>query len=97
MAVLRRIDWTARAERDLDELYNFVLERWTIREANKLLDMVQEFEQFISRWPYGFKRSERNKHHRLGLVHRNTTAVYRVFRDRIVILTLFDSRSNAPR
>lgn len=62
-----------------------------------MLDLVQEFEVFVARWPNGFKRSQRNKHHRLGLVHRNTTAVYRVYRDRIVIIAMFDNRSNTQR
>lgn len=95
MAALRRVEWSARAERDLDRLYAFVLERWTQREADHLLDMVQEFEALIARWPNGFKRSQRNKHHRLGLVHRNTSAVYRVYRDRVVIVTMFDNRSDS--
>jgi plasmid stabilization system protein ParE len=97
MAEPRKVEWTARAERDLDRIHAFVLERWTQREADHLLDLVQEFERLIVRWPNGFKRSKRSKHHRLGLVHRNTTAVYRVYRDRVVIVTLFDNRSNAPR
>ena len=58
-----------------------------------MLDLVQEFEVLIARWPNGFRRSQRNKHHRLGFVHRNTTAVYRVFRDRVVIIAMFDNRS----
>ena len=60
MAALRRVEWSARAERDLDRLYAFVLERWTEREADHLLDMVQEFEALVARWPNGFKRSQRN-------------------------------------
>ena len=97
MAAPRKVEWTARAERDLERIHAFVLEQWSQREADRLLDLVQEFEVLISLWPNGFKRSRRNKHHRLGFVHRNTTAVYRVFRDRVVIITMFDNRSNAPR
>ena len=97
MAAPRRIEWTRRAERDLERIHDFVLDLWTKREADRLLDLVQDFEVFVARWPNGFKRSQRNKLHRLGLVHRNTTAVYRVYRDRIVIIALFDNRSNAKR
>ena len=93
MAAPRKVEWTARAERDLDRIHAFVLERWSQREADHLLDLVQEFEMLIARWPNGFRRSQRNKHHRLGFVHRNTTAVYRVFRDRVVIIAMFDNRS----
>ena len=94
MAAPRSVEWTARAERDLDRLVAFVLEHWSQREADHLLDMVQEFEALIARWPNGFRRSQRNKHHRLGFVHRNTSAVYRVYRDRVVIVAMFDNRSD---
>lgn len=97
MAAPRKVEWTARAERDLERIHRFVLERWSLREADHLLDLVQEFESLIARWPNGFKRSRRNKHHRLGFVHRNTTAVYRVYRDRVVIVALFDNRSGASK
>lgn len=97
MAAPRRIEWTERAERDLERIHAFVLERWSEREATHLLDLVQEFEWFVARWPHGFKRSQRHPHHRLGFVHRNTTAVYRAYRDRVVIIAMFDNRTNAPR
>jgi len=97
MAALRRVEWTAQAERDLEAVHAFVLERWSEREANHLLDLVQEFEALVARWPFGYKRAHHDKDLRLGLVHRNTTAVYRVFPDRVVIITVFDNRSNTPR
>jgi plasmid stabilization system protein ParE len=97
MAGLRRIEWTARAERDLAGIHEFILQKWTAKEADIFLGQVIDFERHIAKWPNSFRRSERHRHHRLGLVHRNTMAVYRVFRDRIVIITLFDMRSNSPR
>ena len=97
MGAPRRVEWTARAERNLAGIHEFILEKWTVRGADAFLGQVIDFERRIAMWPNSFRRSERNKHHRLGLVHRNTMAVYRVFRDRIVILTLFDTRSSAPR
>lgn len=95
MAASRSVEWTARAERDLERIHAFILSRWSEREADRLLDLVQQFELFVVLWPSGFRRSAQNKHLRLGFVHWNTTAVYRVYRDRIVIVALFDKRSNA--
>jgi len=97
MAAPRKVEWTVRAERDLELIHAYVLEHWSQREADHLLDLVQEFEVLIALWPNGFKRSQRHKAHRLGFVHRNTTAVYRVYRDRVVIIAMFDNRSNALR
>lgn len=92
-----KVEWTARAEVDLDRIHTFILEHWSSREADRFLNLFQEFELLIAQWPNGFKRSANNTDLRLGLVHRNTSTVYRVFRDRVVIITLFDNRSNVPR
>ncbi|MBK8947868.1 MAG: type II toxin-antitoxin system RelE/ParE family toxin [Flavobacteriales bacterium] len=97
MAAPRKVEWTSRAEHDLEAIHAFVLENWSQREADHLLDLVQEFEKLIALWPNGFKCSQRSKKLRLGFVHRNTTAVYRVYRDRVVIVAMFDNRSSVPR
>ena len=39
MAALRRVEWTERAEGDLERIYG-----WTDREADCLLELVQEIE-----------------------------------------------------
>ena len=92
-----KIEWTERAVNDVASIHTFLLREWSEREAERFLDDVHVFERLIAQWPQGFKRSLRNKHLRLGIVHRNTMAVYRVFRNRIVIVTVFDSRSSASR
>ncbi|MBS1583317.1 MAG: type II toxin-antitoxin system RelE/ParE family toxin [Bacteroidetes bacterium] len=90
-----KIEWTERAAADVASIHAFLLRGWGEREAERFLDDVQTFERLIAQWPRGFKRSLRNKHLRLGIIHRNTLAVYRVFQHKVVILTVFDSRSDA--
>ena len=97
MGATRKVEWTARAERDLKGIHDFIELNWTAREAEEFLLRVRAFEGYIAKWPNGFRRSERNRNTKLGLVHRHTMAVYRVFRDRIVVITLFDTRSHASR
>ena len=91
MAGPRKVEWTARAERDLKDIHDFIAVKWTAREAEEFLALVRAFEGYIARWPNGFRRSERNKHLRLGLVHGYIMAVYRVFRDRVVVSTWCDT------
>ena len=97
MGALRRVEWTARAERDLAGIHDFILQKWTSKEADNFFGQVVDFEERIATWPNSFRRSERNKRHRLGLIHRHTMAVYRVHSERVVIITLFDTRSSTPR
>ena len=95
MAAKRNINWSKRAINDLDIIYNYLLEEWTIKEANEFLDLVDEFVHLIKIYPEAFAVSFKNKNCRLGLIHKNITAVYMIRGNYIDIITLFDNRSNS--
>lgn len=78
MAAKHKVEWSKRAVADLDQLYNNLLEYWTPKEANLFLDMTQEFEQLVATHPEVFSASRKYKSVRLGLIHKNVTAVYTV-------------------
>jgi len=70
------IVWTPRAKNDLARIHSFILKKWSYREAENLLGFIEDFEGLISNYPQAFRRSVAYSGLRLGLVHRNTTAVY---------------------
>lgn len=78
MAAKHKIVWSDRAVKDLDLVYNCLREEWSTKEAETLLDLVQEFERLISHYPDAFTLSKKYRHCRLGLIHRNLTAVYNI-------------------
>jgi len=94
MAGRLKVEWASRAVHDVDRILAFIRKNWSEGHADRFLDQLAAFEELISRWPRGFKRSQKRKSYRLGLVHRHTTAVYKVHKDRIVIITVFDNRSD---
>lgn len=76
MAANLSIEWSFRAISDLDRLYTNLLEIWTPKEANIFLDLVQEFEFLVCRYPEAFSTSVKKKNCRLALIHKNVSAVY---------------------
>ncbi len=78
MAAEYRIIWSEQAVKDLQEIYDFILLRWSLKEAERLLDQVKEFEEVIGVYPEGFKLSNAVEGVRIGHIHQNTTAVYRI-------------------
>ena len=94
MAVEYRVIWSEEAVSDLQEIYDFVLRNWSVKEAERLLDLVKEFEDVISIYPEGFKPSNSVDGVRIGHIHQNTTAIYRIQEKSIEIVTLFDNRQN---
>ncbi len=87
-----KVEWSNRARNDLDRIYHFILEQWTVREAEAMLDIVHDFEQLVSVSPLIFKRSPTFPYCHLATVHRNLSIVYRFDGETVFILTLFDNR-----
>ncbi len=94
MEELLNIEWSEIAALQLDKFYNYILFEWTSREAEKFLDQVQEFELIVSKYPLAFIQSKRKKQYRIGLVHRNVSAIYQIKANKIVIIALIDNRSS---
>jgi len=94
MAAEFMIEWSSRAKNDLASIYHFILERWTLREAEAMLDIVQGFERMVSHSPLIFKKSPTFPFCHLATLHRNLSAVYEFDGKTVYIITLFDNRMN---
>ncbi len=94
MAGRLKIVWSDKAKEDLARIYDFILLKWSLKEAEQFLSLVKDFEDTVSNYPKTFKKSQVFPEARLGFVHRSTTAVYAIREGYIIILTLFDNREN---
>jgi plasmid stabilization system protein ParE len=92
MAENLRIEWSDAAAAQLDKFYNYILEHWSLREAERFLDQVQEFEAVLVKHPKAFIQSRRKKKYRIGLVHKHVSAIYSFSDDVIFIIALIDNR-----
>lgn len=95
MGVKFNVEWSERAISDLSGIYRFLLEEWGQDKAEEFLDLAIEFEKYISKYPYAYIKSRKYRSCYLGLVHKNTTAVYKIKGRAILIVTLYDNRSNS--
>jgi addiction module RelE/StbE family toxin len=95
MAANLRVEWSDRAAKDLDRIYNYLMNEWTEREANAFLDLVEEFESLVTNYPKAFIVSDQFKDCRLGLIHKNVTAIYKISQKKIFIVTLFENQTNS--
>lgn len=97
MAGPQRVEWTPEALEQLERIHEYVRLQWNERIADRFLTLVMEFEDLILRYPGDFPRSSMHPDLRMGPVHRNVKAVYRVDPDRILMITLLDTRAdNSP-
>lgn len=94
MAGHRRVDWTPEALAQLARIHDFVRQQWNDRIADRFLTLLIEFEALIVQFPNGFPSSPAHPGLRMGPVHRNVKVIYRVDPDRILIVTLLDTRAD---
>ena len=94
MAAHLKVEWSDLATRQLDNFYHYLLLKWSLVEAEQFLDPVQEFETVISSFPKAFIKSKRLRKCRIGLIHRNISAVYGVSKGKIIVFSLVDNRSS---
>ena len=93
MAGSLSIEWSSAASMHLDNFYNYILNLWSVKEAEKFLDQVQEFENIITKFPNAFISSKRKTRYRNGLIHKHVSAIYEVRKSKIIIVALIDNRS----
>jgi plasmid stabilization system protein ParE len=94
MAGPQRVEWTPEALEQLERIHDFVRHQWNERIADRFLTLVMEFEDLVLRYPNGFPVSPAHPDLRMGPIHRNVKAVYRVDPDKIVMITLLDTRAD---
>jgi plasmid stabilization system protein ParE len=94
MAKRLNVSWTEESKIQVDSIVEYLRDKWTEKEVDEFLDLLLHFEKTISQFPKTFKESWHYKGCRLGFVHRHVTAIYKISRSTIVVLTVFDNRSN---
>ena len=97
MAGLYNVIWTLEAKKQVDEILEYLRNNWSEKECSDFLDLTVHFQKTISLFPRTFKVSKKYKNCRLGLIHKHITAIYKISRRQISIVTIADNRSNRPK
>lgn len=95
MAAKFNLQWSERASKDLEKIYNFLLLTWTQKEADNFLDLVLQFEETVLKYPEAATRSKKIRSCRVAIVHQNVSAVYKIQGSQILIVTLLDNRAKS--
>lgn len=97
IGVKYNVTWTNEAKFQVDQILIYLKDNWSEKEHKDFLDILYHFEQTISAFPKSFKEATKFKGCRLGFVHRHITAIYKLSRRNITILTVIDNRSKLER
>ena len=89
-----RIDWADEALENLDYINNYLTNKWSDKEVRNFYIKLERTLIVISNNPLAFEQSDLKVNVRRCVLSKQTTIYYEIKEDCIVILTLFDNRSD---
>ena len=93
MKKINKVNFTKRADRDLDKLVVNIKKHQSPKVAKDFTDDLNRVIELVQEQPEMFEASEKISGTRRGLFHKYGAFLYRVFKKSIRIVTLFDTRT----
>jgi len=82
------------AAEQLDDILNYLEERWSVRTRNNFIDKLERSFDSISTFPTGYPRSEKYPDLRKCVINPQTIAFYRVRANYIEIVSIINASQN---
>ena len=74
---------------------SFIENKWGVKQVQKFLERIDKILSLVSQNPYMFKPFMLSNNTRVAIVSKQTSVIYRVLDDEIVILFFWDNRQDA--
>ncbi len=95
--MLLQVKLSKRAEKKLDNLFNYLETKWSERAKNNFVKKLQKAIKQIQQHPSGFPKSEIIKGLHKLVITKQTTIYYKYDKKYIYIITVFDTRQNPEK
>tara|TARA_B100000809_G_C15000088_1_gene481253 strand:+ start:709 stop:1005 length:297 start_codon:yes stop_codon:yes gene_type:complete len=92
--MIKQIIWSPAAEKDAEQILDFINTKWSKRVAAKFLNKLDDNIRLISEDPKLFPIIEDNLGVRKCVVTKQNSLFYRISDETIEIIRLFDTRQN---
>ena len=92
-----RVIWSPLAEKDLDEILNYLIINWNTHTTIKFLDKIEKVITQILKNPNQFPLVNKGLEIRKCVVTKHNTLFYRSHDNIIHILRLYDVRQNPDK
>ena len=92
-----KIFWTSKAYSDFSKIVQFISEAWGKKSAEDFISQIDLILKMLSGFPFMGEIIYLQKHIRSFVISKQTTLIYRIKDEKIVILNLFDNRQNPNR
>ena len=92
-----QVVWTKQAEDSFNETLDYLLERWTVKEANNFIELVESIISKIKVNPELFKISIFDKETREAVITKHTSMFYRLLNEDIIEIEYFWNNYRNPK
>jgi len=92
-----KIVWTNKALANLDNIIQYLTDNWTEKEISKFFRKLDKRIYIISLRPLLYPLTSNRKNVRRSVLTSQITIYYRINKQIIEILTLFDDRQNSSK
>lgn len=86
--------WSARANSELDNVIEYILNKWTEKELKKFFNRLDNSLLHISRSPQMFPDFHLLKGVKYCVVSKQSTLYFKIESTQVIIISLFDNRRN---
>ena len=90
----RKVVISITAERKLEKLFEYFIEKWSIKVKKDFVKKLDSSIEIIKNQPEIFPESKKGKSLRKCVITKQTTLFYRYNSKRISIVTIFDTRQD---
>ena len=93
-----KIIWSPQAELTFENVINYLFENWTIKQVENLLSRTNKLIGLISKNPFLFRGSEKQKIHEV-LVTKHNLLLYQINETelKVELLAFFDTRQHPKK
>jgi plasmid stabilization system protein ParE len=91
------IEWTIHAKDELDALYDYLENNWSVREIMRFSRLLDKKLSLIIKFPFLYPAYENNNYVRRCVVSKQVSLYYQIVTNRIIILSLFDNRQSSNK
>lgn len=93
----KKVIISPRAERDLEKITDYLLEKWDSKVVDDFIKRYLECFDILSKNPELYPIARKGKQIRRCVVTKHNVAYFKELGDRITILTVFDTRQNPKK
>ena len=93
----KEIVWSPLSEKDLEQLLAYLNIEWNVGVVNRFLDELDRIVTLIANTPQLFPCVHKKKKIRKCIISKHNSLYYRIRRNHIEILRLFDNRQHPSK